>query len=74
MATIENVNDLVASFKDLFLNGAEHFNMLITKKYAKINVQKQVNTKTGLMQTAMIKEMHSIEQEGDIRIIKVSKT
>ena len=37
VATIENVNDLVASFNDLLLNSAKKCNMLKTKKYAKIN-------------------------------------
>ena len=39
-----------------------------------VTQQKQVSIRNGLMETAMIKEMHSIGQEGDIRTIKVRKT
>ena len=39
-ATKENVNDLVASFNDLLLNGAKKCNMLKIKQYSKINTTK----------------------------------
>ena len=40
VASKENVNDLVASFNDLLLHGANKCNMLRTKTYAKINPTK----------------------------------
>ena len=67
-ATKESVDTIVKSLNDLLLNCAKKMD---TAKYIQ---QNHANTKIGMTQNVVIKEMHLIWQEGDIETIKVRKS